>query len=98
LRHLLDWVEKYTEYRDRKRLEAEGYHFPPIDPDISPEEDWYRFKEWIHGHPLRSKLKEQLLVAYVPKAREQLTDEEIAGEHRQFAAFKRTQDDDAMPF
>ncbi|MEZ4683156.1 MAG: hypothetical protein R2932_54010 [Caldilineaceae bacterium] len=80
LRHLLDWVEKYTTYRDRNFLEAEGYHFPPIDPDISPEEDWYRFKEWIHGHPLRSKLKEQLLVDYLPKARTQLTDEAIAEE------------------
>ena len=80
LRHLLDWVEKYTTYRDRTRLEAEGYHFPPIDPGISPEDDWYRFKEWIHGHPLRAKLKAQLLVDYVPKAREQLTDEEITQE------------------
>ena len=80
LRHLLDWVEKYTTYRDRNRLEAEGYHFPPIDPGISPEEDWYRFKEWIHGRPLRSKLKEQLLVDYVPKARDQLTDAEIVQE------------------
>ncbi|MEZ4684478.1 MAG: hypothetical protein R2932_60725, partial [Caldilineaceae bacterium] len=69
-----------TTYRDRNFLEAEGYHFPPIDPDISPEEDWYRFKEWIHGHPLRSKLKEQLLVDYLPKARTQLTDEAIAEE------------------
>lgn len=80
LRHLLDWVEKYTTYRDRNRLEAEGYHFPPIDPGISPEEDWYRFKEWIHGHPLRAKLKSQLLVDYIPKAVEQLTDAEVEQE------------------
>jgi hypothetical protein len=78
LAHLLDWVEKYTEYRDRIRMEREGYLFPPIDPGISPENDWYRFKEWIHGHPLRTKLKEQLLRDYTPQIPEQLTDEEIA--------------------
>lgn len=78
LAHLLDWVQKYTEYRDRLRMEREGYLFPPIDPGISPENDWYRFKEWIHGRPLRTKLKEQLLRDYTPQSPEQLTDEAIA--------------------
>ena len=41
LRDLLDRVEKYTTSRDRNRLEAEGYHFPPIDPGISPEDAEY---------------------------------------------------------
>lgn len=77
LENLLDWVEQYTKYRDRNWLEANGYMFPPIWPGISPENDWYRFKEWIHGHPLNSKLKEQMLVDYVPKDPKQLTDEEI---------------------
>lgn len=77
LAHLLDWVQKYTDYRDRIRMEREGYIFPPINPGISPENDWYRFKEWIHGHPLRSKLKDQLLRDYTPQIPEQLNDEEI---------------------
>lgn len=77
LAHLLDWVKKYTDYRDRTRMEREGYIFPPIDPGISPENDWYRFKEWIHGYPLRAKLKEQLLRDYTPTIPEELTDEEI---------------------
>lgn len=78
LAHLLDWVQKYSEYRDRTRMELEGYDFPPISPAISPENDWYRFKEWIHGHPLRAKLQEHLLREYTPKASEQLTDAELA--------------------
>lgn len=77
LAHLLEWAQKYTEYRDRNRMEREGYMFPPISPAISPENDWYRFKEWIHGHPLRTKLKEQLLRDYAPQISEQMTDEEI---------------------
>lgn len=80
LAHLLDWVQKYTEYRDRNRMEREGYIFPPISPGISPENDWYRFKEWLHGHPLRTKLKEQLLRDYAPKNPEQLTSEELDAE------------------
>lgn len=80
LQNLLDWVEKYTKSRDRNWLEANGYLFPPIWPAISPENDWYRFKEWIHGHPLSTKLKEQMLVDYAPKDPKLLSDEEIFNE------------------
>lgn len=59
-------------------MEQAGYLFPPISPAISPENDWYRFKEWLHGYPLRAKLKAQLLRDYTPQNPEQLTDEEIA--------------------
>lgn len=83
LRHLLDWVETYTECRDRTLMELNGYDFPPISLGISPEEDWYRFKEWIHGNPLRMKLKEQLLVDYLPKDPKQLTDDDISAELEQ---------------
>jgi len=86
LHDLLDWVEKYTEYRDRNWMEANGYLFPPIFPGISPENDWYRFKEWIQGHPLRTKLKEQLLVDYIPKDPKQLTDEEVYYELQRLSA------------
>ena len=64
--NLLDWVQKYTESRDRTWMERAGYLSPPISPAISPENDWYRFKEWIHGYPLHAKLKEQLLRDYTP--------------------------------
>lgn len=61
-------------------MESEGYEFPPISPPISPENDWFRFKEWIHGHPLQTKLKAQLLRDYTPQIPEQMTDEEIGSE------------------
>ena len=80
LHHLLDWVQKYSEYRDRNKMEVEGYNFPPIDPGISPENDWYRFEQWIQGNPIRRKLKEQLPSDYTPKDPEHLTDEEITSE------------------
>lgn len=80
LHHLLEWVQKYSECRDRTQMEIEGYHFPPIDPDISPEDDWYRFEQWIQGHPIRQKLKEQLPSDYTPKNPGPLTDEEIISE------------------
>lgn len=54
--------------------------FPPISPAISPENDWYRFKEWLHGHPLRTKLREQLLRDYTPQSPEKLTDDEVESE------------------
>ncbi|MCB0172092.1 MAG: hypothetical protein KDJ97_16200 [Anaerolineae bacterium] len=80
LHHLLDWVQKYSEYRDRTRMEIEGYHFPPIDPGISPENDWHRFEQWIQGRPIRQKLKEHLPPNYTPKNPEHLTDEAIISE------------------
>ncbi|MCB0210377.1 MAG: hypothetical protein KDJ52_13655 [Anaerolineae bacterium] len=77
LRRLLDWVQKYSECGDRTTMELEGYAFPPIDPDISPENDWYRFEQWMQGNPIRQKLKEQLAPYYTLKNPEHLTDEEI---------------------
>ncbi len=79
LRNLLDWVQKYNQYGDRKIMELMGYHLPPIDPDISPNDDWYRFERWVQGIPLRQKLKNQLppYDLYKPKAPDHLTDEEI---------------------
>ncbi len=77
LKHLLDWVQKYSECHDRKKMEAEGYEFPPIDPYISPENDWYLFERWMNGLPVRSKLKEQLPQKFVLKKTEELSDEEI---------------------
>ena len=77
LRHLLDWVQKYSECHDREKMEAEGYKFPPIDPCITPENDWYLFERWMNGLPVRSKLKEQLPQKFVLKKTEELSDEEI---------------------
>lgn len=77
LRDLLKWVRRYMQCADRKQMEKEGYHFPPIEPDISPENDWYRFECWLKGKPIRQTLKEQLPDDLILKAAEQLSDDEI---------------------
>lgn len=77
LRNLLDWVQKYTECCNRKQMEGEGYHFPPIDPGISPENDWYRFERWLKGGLIRKRLKDQLPLNCTLTPSDQLTDDEI---------------------
>lgn len=77
LKSLLEWVQKYSEYRSRKMMEAEGYKFPPIDPCISPEDDWYIFERWVYNLPLRTTIRSQLPKNYVLKKPEELSNEEI---------------------
>ncbi|NIR52756.1 hypothetical protein GWO43_29470 [candidate division KSB1 bacterium] len=77
LRNLLDWVQKYSECRDRKEMEAAGYDFPPIDPGISPDNDWHRFELWMQGKPLRKRLKDRLPPGFIPTPPDELTDDEL---------------------
>ena len=78
LLHLLDWVDKYREFNgNRKAMEKDGYLYPPIEPDISPEDDWYRFELWLKGEPVRKKLREILKPYYEPPAPKTLDDNEI---------------------
>lgn len=80
LHNLLEWVQKYTMYRNRQMMEMDGYIYPPIDPDISPEEDWFRFERWVKGEPLRQILIDMLPANYIPKNPTHLTDIEILQE------------------
>ena len=82
LRRLLDWVQRYSECGDRRKMEAEGYDYPPIEPALSPENDWYLFKRWMSGKPIRKKIREQLYPRFVAKRPERMSDEEIAAEIR----------------
>lgn len=77
LSHLLDWVNKYAECRHRKQMESCGYDFPPIDPGIEPDSDWYRFERWMQGKPIRKTLREQLPANYAPEEPEALNDDEL---------------------
>jgi len=79
LKHLLDWVEKYNELGNRKKMEIEGYEFPPVG-NISPDNDWYIFESWINGLPIRKKYKEKLPRKYVLKNPGDLDEEEIIHE------------------
>lgn len=77
LKNLLEWVQKYSECRNRKVMESEGFKFPPVDPCISPEEDWYTFERWIYNIPTRATLKEQVPRTYSIRRPEELSNEEI---------------------
>jgi hypothetical protein len=77
LQHLLDWVSKYQECPNRKKLEAEGYLFPPINPGIDPDTDWLVFKRWVQGKPVRAKMKDQLSGGFLSSEPESMTDEEV---------------------
>ena len=80
LRYLLDWVQKYTDCHSRQEMEAAGYDFPPIDPDISPDNDWYRFERWMNGEPLTKKIRKLLPSDYFPIPPDKLTDVELEKE------------------
>ncbi len=53
LADLLKWVRAYLATPDRRRLEAQGYLYPPVDQGLDPESDWYRFERWMAGLPVR---------------------------------------------
>ena len=60
LASLLEFVEKYQECQSRQVMELLGKPFAPIFPSISPESDWYRFKLWLDGKPVKKTLRAQL--------------------------------------
>lgn len=80
LEHLLDWVIKYQESPNRQKLEAEGYHFPPIYPGIDPDTDWLIFERWMQGKPVRAKMKERLSGTFLSRDPDTMTDDEIVAE------------------
>lgn len=80
LNKLLDWVNKYSICPSRKKMEADGYLYPPIDPDFSPDNDWFLFERWMKGLPVRLSVFDQLTTHYIPKNPYELNDKEIADE------------------
>ena len=59
LRALEQWVAAYWALESRKEMEAHGYDFPPVQPDIDPDTDWLRFERWLKREPLNWDLKEE---------------------------------------
>jgi hypothetical protein len=81
LRDLLDWVDAFKEFGgNRKKMEAEGYHFPPLSFDLDPDEDWLRFRRWMAGQQIRGKLKSRLPSDFIIKESADLNDEQISQE------------------
>ncbi|MGP8330294.1 MAG: hypothetical protein ACT6FF_08270 [Methanosarcinaceae archaeon] len=80
LRRLLEWVEQYRIHQSREKMEARGYLYPPIEPDADPDSDWYRFKRWLLGLPVRKKIKDQLSQHFQFKDPGTLTDEKLPAE------------------
>jgi len=74
---LLEWVDKYRELKSRKKMMEEGYHFPPIDPDIDPDSDWSRFELWMNGKPTSFKLLDVVPSEFLFENPDQLSDGEI---------------------
>lgn len=87
LRSLLDWVKKYMQCPDRKKMEAAGYRFPPVDPGISPNDDWHRFESWMQGKPTRFRLKDKLPEDLNPVPSSELADEELSAALGRLMAF-----------
>lgn len=52
LKNLQSWVIAYELQHDRDELEDRGFSFPPIDPCIDSDVDWYRFERWMRREPL----------------------------------------------
>lgn len=79
LQNLLDFVRRYQRQGDRQTMELiEGdFLFPPIFPGISPENDWYRFEQWMQGKPVRQKLSAMLPPDGVFPKPEQMDDDEL---------------------
>lgn len=57
---MLDWVKKFKQLGNRKSMELAGYDFPPVEPDLSPEDDWMKFLLWLDGKPTRFKVGDRL--------------------------------------
>ena len=81
LRDLLDWVDAFKEYGgNRKKMEADGYHSPPLSFDLGPDDDWIRFRRWMGGQTIRGKLKSRLPFDFVIKESKYLSDDQIIAE------------------
>jgi len=77
LRKLIQWVKKYSECHDREKMEEQGYKFPPVNPGLSPENDWFIFERWMRGEPTSLTMKEILGSNFEIIEPEKLTDEEV---------------------
>jgi hypothetical protein len=77
---LLEWVDRYQELGSREKMEAEGFLFPPIEPDYSPDNDWFLFERWIKGLPVRLRLGDQLSGEYFIKNPDDMDDATLAAE------------------
>ena len=77
LQDLLDWVITFEEFPNRKEMEMKGYQFPPVEPGISPDSDWLRFRKWVLGKPVRKTAISRLQDEINLKNPTELTDNEI---------------------
>lgn len=53
LESIVAWVRRWRATNgDRDRMVQQGFTFPPVVPDISPEQDWHCFTRWMRHLPL----------------------------------------------
>ncbi len=58
---LLNWVQAYKIYKNRKKMEEMGYSFPPVWPDCDPESDWLKFENWLNHISTTFKITEAII-------------------------------------
>lgn len=80
LEYLLEFTKKYLESESQKVMESLNMPFPPVMPGISPDSDWYRFKLWLQGEPVRKPLEEQLPKSFRVKRLEEIQEGELENE------------------
>ncbi len=80
LKSLLKWVNRYSQCKNRKLMEAEGYDYPPVDPGTGPDNDWDLFERWMNGKPTSASLEDILFPDKPMTPPDKLTDEQIESE------------------
>lgn len=84
LLNLAKFVYEYDQYGSREAMEAvKGtFLFPPIFPDISPDNDWYRFELWLQGEAIQKPLADMLPDQLPFRKPEEIGDNEIEAESK----------------
>lgn len=68
LLNLASWVCAWGACADRRKMEAKGFDYPPVEPRVNPEADWLRFERWVKGESLRWSLAEAVRTFESPES------------------------------
>ncbi|MDD5705002.1 MAG: hypothetical protein PHR35_03695 [Kiritimatiellae bacterium] len=57
---IADWLRVWRlTGGDRAEMARRGYHFPPVEPDCDPDQDWLTFERWAAARPLTWRYEEE---------------------------------------
>lgn len=86
LLELASWVCAWGACADRRKMEARGFEYPPVEPRINPETDWARFERWMKGEALSWSLAEDVRAFERPEALSEASAGERAEQIQQLLA------------